>query len=165
MAITTRKKPTTREVPDGDQFLSSYQAAQLCNVKLATLTKWTQLGYLHPARFGTEHIFTRAEILAVRNEQTDRQIGKLLAEGVAPTEVWERLPHVSIDRVVRVLRSWARLSGYWVVEAPPGSYARWLSRFGLTRCTARDLRRHIERLLEHGPPSAKLAAHPEDRSP
>lgn len=150
--VSTRKKPTLREVPDGRQLLGAHDAALLLGVPMDTLNKWQQRGHLHPAKYGSEHIYTRTELLAFRTHQLDRDIAALLNDNVPPIEVWERLPHASLERVIRVLREWARLSGFWVVEAPPGSFARWLARFKLVRFGPVELRRAIERLLESGPP-------------
>lgn len=148
---STRTKPVLREIPDGEQLLNSYDAALLAQVSQDVLHKWVQRGHLHPAKYGRDYIFTRSEVLAVRNEVIDRRIAKMLNDGASPLQVWESLPMASPDRVVRVLRGWARLSGVWIVDMPPGSYARWLARWRLKKFTPTDLRRCIERLLETGP--------------
>lgn len=138
-------------MPDGAELLSSQDAARLIGAPQHTLHKWVERGYIHPARFGRELIFTRAQVVALRDATFDREIARLLQEGVPPLEIWTQLPNATPADVVRVLKSWARLAGVWIVEMPPGSYARWLARFKLTKFGAPQLRRAIERLLESGP--------------
>lgn len=105
-------------------------------------------GKLATVKLGNVIVFPRAEVLRFKRQEMEVEITKKLAEGMHPLDIYfeadGRYPMREVDRV---LREWAKLTGVWLVEAPRGSFARWLSRMGLTAVNPRLMRRFIEAML------------------
>lgn len=104
-------------------------------------------GGLCPARMGRTSIFTRRDLLRFQRHMREHAIVTRLIQGAHPLDIYTEHPgRYSMRELTRALVEWAKISGVWLVEGPRGSYARWLSRYGLIRCTPRELRRLIETL-------------------
>lgn len=146
-----QKKARARLVPDGRQLLSSAQASDYLGVPQDTLMHAALRGALTPARYGTrqrgELIYTRADLDRFQSRSHERAIVEALERGEAPiTAYLSSAGAIHLRDLARVIHDWARVASYWVVQQPPGSYARWLQRLGLLRVHTTDLRRMIEAL-------------------
>jgi hypothetical protein len=105
-------------------------------------------GQLCPAKLGSQLVFTRRDVERWRSWKDEHAIVDELARGAHPLDVYLRGKGAwRLEQVTRVMVGWARLAGVWVVEAPRGSYARWLDRMGLDSLTPKAMRRLIELLL------------------
>ncbi len=140
-----------REVPDGLQFLNSDQAAHEYDLKPDTIRKLANRGVLTPARFGAERkemIFTRADLERYTRNASELAIVEALERGEGPiTAFLAAAGKVKLRELGNIVNEWARVSSYWLVQGPPGSYARWLQRLGVLRVHTTDLRRVIETLI------------------
>lgn len=140
-------------VADNIEVFDTEGACRFLNVTADTLDKAVERTFVAPAKLDGRNYYTRRDLVrfqrATRKELRVALVMELLRAGEHPIDVYIRLqPHgVSLDDVMRTMRTWAKLSGIWLVEAPPGSYARWLERLGRVRVTPRDIRRCIEAML------------------
>lgn len=134
-----------RLVPDGKQLLDADQAATFLGVSGDTLLHAARRHALTPARFGKRWIYTRADLDRYRKRLPQAQIVEALERGEAPIAAWLASGGaVSLKELGGIIAEWARVASFWVVQQPPGSYARWLQRLGLLRVNTTDLRRMIE---------------------
>ena len=93
-------------------------------------------------------LFARSDLDRYRSELRELELTEAFVRGEHPIDVFMRTHgKYPLKEVNRVMLEWAKLTGVWLVEAPRGSYARWLSRMGLTSITPRALRRLVEALL------------------
>lgn len=147
MGKKTPRKPALESLCDGKNFLNSAQAATYLKTTQEAIRQITMRGGLCPARLGRDAVFTRGDLDRYRGNARELAIAKLLVDGAHPLDVYlDSGGKYPMREVVRVLHEWSRLSGVWLVEGPRGSYARWLARLGLMRCTPRELRRVVEYL-------------------
>lgn len=107
---------------------------------------------LHPVNLGNGPggglVFARSDVARHKRSTCELDVAQQLEQGRHPLDVYfEADGRYSMDDVQAAMTKWARLTGCWVIEAPRGSYARWLERMGLTSITPRQLRRLIEALL------------------
>lgn len=139
--------------PDNIEVFDTDGACRFLNVTPETLEKAVERTFLAPAKIGGRYAYTRRDLVrfqkATRKELRVAMVIEMLRDGEHPLDIFIRLQKhgVSLDDVMRTLRTYAKLSGIWLVEAPPGSYARWLERLGRVRVTHRDIRRCIEAML------------------
>lgn len=132
-------------VPDGRQLLSADQAAEQFNLNQDTIYQLVKRGVLAPARFGTELVFTRADLERYTRQLPELSIVEALERGEGPIAAYMAANgKVKLRELGPIVAEWARVSSFWLVQGPPGSYARWLQRLGLLRVNTTDLRRVIE---------------------
>jgi len=133
---------------DGAQNLSVGQAATLLGITQAALYHLTSAGKLHPVRARGVLVFARSDLERYRTIGVELMVTRELQRGVHPIDLFLELDgRVSMGAVQRTLAEWAKLTGVWLVEAPRGSYARWLERMQLRSISPRQLRRLLEALL------------------
>lgn len=160
------RKPTAiSDLVDNRQFFDTDGVARRLKITTDNCLKLVQRGQLTPGRTGNEGLlYTLADVQRYqqreRKEHREKQILEQLQRGLHPVDVFLALEPegVKLAHVVRVLHHWAKLGGIWVIEGPPGSYARWLERVGLARLTPRNLRRLIELLLSDPSTAARAGA-------
>lgn len=143
------KAPSTvaKSLCDGKELFDSPQAARFLNVSEDVIRQATMNGGLCPARVGRLSVFTRRDLQRFRRTLREHAIVTRLVEGAHPLDIFLEHPgRYPMKEVTAAMLEWSRVSGVWLVEGPRGSYARWLERFGLLRCTPRELRRLIEAL-------------------
>lgn len=105
-------------------------------------------GALTPARYGKGCVYTRRDLERYRRNWREAAIVEALVNGAHPLDLYlEDRGRFPLKEVTRVMGEWAKVTGVWLVEGPRGSYARWLQRFDLVRCSPRELRRLVEALL------------------
>lgn len=150
------RKPTAATgLVDNVQFFDTEHAAKRLKITKEYCLQLGQRGLLTPGRVGTTEglVYTLADLQRYltreRKEHRERRVLELLQQGLHPVEVFFRLEPegIKLSHVIKVLHQWVKLGGIWVVEGPPGSYARWLDRVGLSRLTPRNLRRLVEHML------------------
>lgn len=135
-------------VIDGKTNLNLAQACSLLCLAPAGVYELVKRKFLHPVRVGAVLVFARTELEQYRANMLETQIVKQLEQGLHPIDVYQTMERsMKLKDIDRVLHDWAKLAGVWLVEAPRGSYARWLARFEITRVSPRGLRRMIEALL------------------
>lgn len=133
---------------DGREFLSADQVAARANITTELVRQAVVRGQLCPGKVGTQLVFTRRDVDRYMAWKAEHAITTQLAAGQHPLDVYLAGDGSwSLDQVTRVMLRWAKLAGVWVVEAPRGSYARWLDRMGLTSWNPRLMRRLVELLL------------------
>lgn len=133
---------------DGREFLSSDQVATLTGVSADLIRQAVVRGQLCPGKVGTQLVFTRRDVERWRSWKEEHAIVSELVRGAHPVDVYLRGKGAwKLEQVTRVMLGWAKLAGMWVIEAPRGSYARWLDRMGLDELTPRAMRRLVELLL------------------
>lgn len=150
-----RKPTAATPFVDNRQFFDTEGAARRLKITTDYCMKLAQRGLLTPGRAGTSEglVFTLADLQRYltreRKEHRERRVLELLQQGKHPVDVFFELEPegIKLAHVVRVLHQWVKLGGIWVIEGPPGSYARWLERMNLARLTPRNLRRLIEHML------------------
>lgn len=137
-----------KSVCDGKQNLDSAQAGQYLHLSQARLYGLVTEGRLCPVRWRGFIVFARADLERYRAELRELELTDAFVKGEHPIDVFMRTHgKYPLREVNRVLLEWAKLTGVWLIEAPRGSYARWLSRMGLTSVSPRALRRLVEALL------------------
>jgi len=150
----------------GSELLTTAQAAELIDTPAKTILAAAQRRNLHPAKFGRRLIFTRSEVVAWHKERVgtsdkmecEKAMVERFAKGAHPVDVFLEMDgRVTFKHMTTCLEQWARAAGYWIVEGPRGSYARWLQRHGLMELQPRHIRRVIELMLVDAY-VAKLAA-------
>jgi len=133
---------------DGREFLSSDMVAARTGASADLIRQAVARGQLCPGKVGTQLVFTRRDVERWRAWKDEHAIVEELARGAHPLDVYLRGQGAwSLEQVARVMVKWAKLAGVWVVQAPRGSYARWLDRMGLDSFTPKAMRRIIELLL------------------
>ena len=146
-----QRLPRLRTVPDGVQFLNSDQAAEMFDLKQDTILKLAKRGILTPAKLGAQGrqlIFTRADLERYARHAPELAIVEALERGEAPIAAYTAAGgKVRLRELGAIIAEWARVSSYWLVQGPPGSYSRWLQRLGVLRVHTMDLRRVIETLI------------------
>ena len=136
------------QVCDGSTNLSVAQAAVYLRCTQNKVHRLTCDGRLHPVRISGHLVFARSDLERHIRAADEHEITTRLQAGEHPLDVYFTFDgHVPLKEIERVLHEWARLTGIWLIEAPRGSYARWLQRFELLRVTPRGLRRFIEAML------------------
>lgn len=159
MGRSAGKKPPLSATCDNRNFYSSAQAAAYLRLDLQTLRQLSSRGALTPGKAGREVIYTRADLDRYRALEKEREIAAQLVAGVHPLDLYlEGRGKFSLREVCRVMLEWSRLSGVWLVEGPRGSYARWLERLEIQRCTPRELRRIVEHLIADPQVGARVRA-------
>lgn len=150
------RKPTAATgLVDNRQFFDTEGAAKRLQITTEYCLKLAQRGLLTPGRAGTTEglVFTLADLQRYltreRKEHRERRVLELLQRGMHPVDVFFELEPegIKLAHVIKVLHQWVKLGGIWVIEGPPGSYARWLERMQLARLTPRNLRRLIEHMI------------------
>lgn len=155
-----KKKPTKKPqrgpsvdsvltaIVDGKNNLDASQAGNLLGKSQQALYELVRKKSLHPVRVGIALVFARSEVERYRELALEREAVKYFQEGTHPLDAYQRLDGRATLKVVdRIFRDWAKLTGVWMIEAPRGSYQRWLERFELVRVSPRSLRRFVEAML------------------
>ncbi len=161
--------PLTREmllnaVVDGKKNLDFAGACSYLHVSQETLYALVKDLRLHPVRIKGALVFARSDLNSYRVGRMELELTKAFMDGEHPLDVFYRADaRYPLREVNRVLREWARLTGVWIIEAPRGSYARWLSRMGIERISPRNLRRLVEALLTDNALAERARAHLVDR--
>lgn len=141
-----RKGLTKRIIVPCPQLLFEREVCDRLGLTRAQLRAWEKKGALTPARVERLVLYTLADVRDFETGERERCIMSMLNAGRHPCDICFEQGYRP-EEVARTLDTWGKLSGYWIVEGPPGSYARWLERFGLVRFTPKLLRRLIELLL------------------
>ena len=137
-----------RSVCDGKANLDSAQSGQYLHVSQERLYGLVREKRLHPVSWKGFLIFSRGDLDRYRAELREYELTTAFVQGEHPIDVFLRLQgRYSLREVNRVLMDWARLTGVWLIEAPRGSYARWLQRMQIVAISPRAVRRLIEALL------------------
>lgn len=133
-------------VPDGINLLSSAQVCGRLHLNTYQLAQHHKAGRLVPCMLNGRRYYTGADVARFERDDREHSIMLKLRDGVHPVDIAldGRYP---LDEVTAVMEQWAKVAGVWIVDAPPGSYARWLERMGLTRLRPSDIRRLIELML------------------
>jgi hypothetical protein len=127
----------------------------MAGVSLEVLSRQTRNKNLTPAALNGREglVYTRRDLERFKRRKVDREkhIVDALQQGLGPVDAYyfahERDPSVTLKQVIDVTRAYAEIAGLWIMEGPPGSYARWLERMGLVSLKPKHLRRIIEALL------------------
>lgn len=128
--------------------MSVAHAAAALRVSASQIYQYVSLGKLHAVRAHGLLIFPRGEVLRFQRTLLELDVVKQLVDGTHPLDIFFHADgQYPLREVDRVMREWAKLTGVWLIEAPRGSYARWLSRVGLERVSPRLLRRFVEAML------------------
>ncbi|HKY36472.1 MAG TPA: helix-turn-helix domain-containing protein [Polyangiaceae bacterium] len=139
------------KVCDGETNYSVAQAALYLRCTQNKMHKLASEGRLHPVRICGHLVFARSDLERQRRSELELELTKRFMAGDHPLDVYIDLDgRAALRDVERVLHDWAKLTGIWLIEAPRGSYARWLQRFDLVRVTPRALRRFLEAMLVEG---------------
>lgn len=150
-AIRTKKLPRAlrdaQALADGKNIFTLEQAADYCRATTAALQQASQRRMLRPAVVHGAYFFTRRDLDTYAQEVKELEIIQRLQNGQHPVDIVLEMRSVRIRDVNIVMDEWARAAGMWIVEGPPGSYARWLERFGITTCNPRLIRRVLEACL------------------
>jgi hypothetical protein len=156
---------TAPALVDNRTFFDSEGAAAQLKTSQENIFKLSQRGMLAPGRLEDGSlVFTLADLERYRRREGEKHREKLIFErlraGAHPLDVFLELEPdgVKLAHVWRVLQQYSKLGGLWVIEGPPGSYARWLERVGLARLTPRNLRRLVELLLSDAPTAQRVGA-------
>lgn len=128
------------------QLLCEREVCDRLGLTRAQLRTWEKKGALTPARVEGLVLYTLADVRDFETGARERLMMSMLNDGIHPCDICFEQGYRP-QEVARTLETWGKLAGYWIVEGPPGSYARWLQRFGLLRFTPKLLRRLIELLL------------------
>lgn len=128
------------------------QVAVALGVSTSRVGQLVQEQKLHPVNLGNGPggglVFARSDVARHKRSQCELDVARELEQGRHPLDVYfEADGRYSLADVHAAMDEWAQLTGCWVIEAPRGSYARWLERMGLTSISPRQLRRLIEALL------------------
>ena len=147
-----KKTSRPRVKTGGAQNLTAAQVAVLLGVSEPRVKALVQEGKLHPVNLGPGprggYLFARSDVHRHRRAECEHDVAQQLEQGRHPLDVYfEADGRYSLEDVHRAMNQWAKLTGCWVIEAPRGSYARWLERMGLTSISPRQLRRLIEAML------------------
>jgi len=144
--------------------MSVAHAASALRVQPSQIYQFVSNGKLHAVRAHGLLIFPRSEILRFQRRELELNVVKQLVEGAHPLDIFFHADgQYPLREVERVMRDWAKLTGVWLIEAPRGSYARWLQRMGLERVSPRLLRRFVEAMLTDPELQAHARAHFADR--
>lgn len=149
----TGKKPTPQNKRTARA--ANLTLAQVAAVLCCSESRVKQLvseAKLHPVHLGRGPggglVFARSDVTRYKRSECEHVVAEQLELGRHPLDVYfEADGRFSMDDVHAAMGKWAKLTGCWVIEAPRGSYARWLERMQLTSITPRQLRRLIEALL------------------
>lgn len=152
-----RRTRNTAATPlaDGKIFFDCHQAAKKLQISLENLSVQTRRGNLCPAVLnGHEgYLYTARDLARWKKKRPDRQraIVDALLLGLPPIEAYYHAqtsdPSVTLKLVIDTLHTYSEVAGLWIIEGPPGSYARWLERMGLVRLMPKHLRRVVEAML------------------
>lgn len=142
-------------IVDGRNFFDAQQAAAFLGISLQMLYRQTRNKNLTPAALNGREglVYTRRDLERFKRRKVDRErhIVDALRQGLGPVDAYyfahERDPSVTLKQVIDVTHAYAEIAGLWIMEGPPGSYARWLERMGLVSLKPKHLRRIIEALL------------------
>lgn len=137
-----------RALCDSRTLFDTPQAARFLGLTEDAVRQSVTRKHLRPAKIRRQLFFTRSDLEAFKSTAKQARIVRGLQAGELPIDIYLSDPHgLTLRDVEQASREWSRVTGYWIVEGPPGSYARWLVRMGLVRLTPRQLRRVIEGLL------------------
>lgn len=143
---------------DGVELLNTQQSAAALGVTEDAIRQATVRGALCPAKRGHLNVYTRRDLQRWHGRAVELEITRELTNGAHPLEIYLNSEgRYRLEDVTRVMHSWARLSGVWLIEGPRGSFARWLARMGLVRFTPRELRRIVESLIRDNELARRLA--------
>jgi len=151
-----RKRPTAATpYADGKVFFDSHQAAKKLGVSLEVLSAQTRRGNLTPGALNEREglLYTARDLERYKKKKPDRQrvIVDALQLGLQPIDAYYHAQQldasVTLKLVIDTVQTYAEVKGWWIVEGPPGSYARWLERMGLVRLMPKHLRRVVEAML------------------
>src|SRR3990170_1044210 len=143
------KKPPLQVTCDARELFTGEQAARYLQIGNDRIRQAVSKKALCPARVGKYSLFTRRDLDRYKRLEREHEIARQLVAGTHPLDIYLGAPsRWTMRDVSATMLDWARLSGVWIVEGPRGSYARWLERLGLVRCTPRELRRIIEALVK-----------------
>lgn len=154
--LTPLQRDKVRAVVDNHVFFDLEGAAQWLQVRTDAVLDAVQRGSLAPA--GMTHngkggyVFTHRDLERYRNLlglDAEKRVVEMLQAGAHPVDAYlaEYRNGIKMRKVLQLTHEWADLTGTWVIEGPPGSYARWLERMGLMQLKPRYMRRIIEAIL------------------
>lgn len=133
-------------IPDGVNLLSSSQVCGRLGLSPKHLSDHKKAGRLVPCMLNGRIYYTGADVARFERDERERAIMLQLRDGRHPIDI-ALDGHFPLAEVSEVMQRWAQVAGVWIVDAPPGSYARWLERLGLVRLRPSDIRRLIELML------------------
>jgi hypothetical protein len=147
-----KKRSPNRQKTGGAANLTAAQVAVVLGCSESRVKGLVADGRLHPVNLGPGprggFVFARSDVARHKRSECEHDVAKQLEQGRHPLDVYfEADGRYSLDDVHAAMNRWAKLTGCWIIEAPRGSYARWLERMGLTSITPRQLRRLLEALL------------------
>lgn len=147
-----RKTPNVQDLYisacDGKTNMSVAQAAVFLGCSANHVHHLASGQHLHPVRVSGVLVFSRGDLARYRRIELELEIARELQRGTHPLDVFFTADgRYGMAEVERAMREWSKLTGCWVVEAPRGSYARWLERVGVQRVSPRQIRRFIEGML------------------
>lgn len=147
------KKPTPQNKKTARSAnLSVAQAAVALGCSESRVKQLAGEGKLNPVNLGRGPggglVFARTDLARYKRSACEHDVAQQLEQGRHPLDIYfEADGRYSLEDVHAAMNHWAKLTGCWVIEAPRGSYARWLERMGLVSITPRQLRRLIEAML------------------
>lgn len=132
--------------------LTQVQVAAILGVSVTRVQQLVAAQKLCPVNLGPGPggglVFSRADVSRHKRTECEREVARELERGTSPLDMYFLFDGKYSLRDVRLaMDDWAKLTGCWVIEAPRGSYARWLERMQLTSISPRQLRRLIEAML------------------
>ncbi len=137
-----------KSVCDGKKNLDCAGACRYLHVSENALYQLVKENRLHPVHVKGALVFARSDLERYRGEKQELELTKAFMDGRHPLDVfYEADGRYPLKEVNRVMYEWARLTGVWLIEAPRGSFARWLARMQLTQISPRSLRRLVEAML------------------
>lgn len=156
-ATVKRRDTGARRYVDDKLFFDTQGAAEKLGLSVAAVLEAVQRGSLVPARVGKRRthglVYTHTDLerYAKRDREggLERAIVQRLKDGLHPVDAYleTHAQGARLHTVLRLTETWARLAGLWLVQGPPGSYARWLERVGLRELKHLHLRRIVEALI------------------
>lgn len=133
---------------DNIELFDAKGAAAFLAVPLTTISGATAQKLLTPAKKFGRLLYTRRDLEQYGKVGDEQLIAERLQAGEHPVDIYLSLhTRLRIADVLRVTKTWAEMNGMWLIQAPPGSYARWLHRMNLTHIRPHHLRRVIEACL------------------
>lgn len=145
---TPRGQDELLSVCDGQQNLTVAQAATYLATSQSVVYQLVSAKKLHPVRARGVLVFARSDLERHKGAELELEVTRELQRGVHPLDIFlEADGRMGMAAIERIMRDWAKLTGVWLVEAPRGSYARWLERMKLRSISPRALRRLLEALL------------------
>jgi len=150
---TTRNPKKQRDpaivvsIPDGRHFFSVADCAARLSITENAVHKALGAGRLLGEKIRGRWIIPSACLRAYEGAAAERDLVDSFERGKSALDAW-RASGVNLEQTIKVLRHWADLRGWWLIEGPPGSFARFLERHQLSELAAGDLRRVIVAILD-----------------